>query len=181
MVQPELEKYRKMVLTDPNVYVIGPPGPPEGPMDITGIHKNGCKIAWKPSKDDGGCPIEGYIVEKFDVDNGIWSPVGTSPTCDITCNDLEPGKEYEFRVRAFNSEGESDNLKSLRPIIAKDPFTVPLPPSAPEVVDWSENHMDLEWKEPIDDGGSPITATPPQLQESLEIKNIKGKKFAGER
>ena len=34
------------------VYVIGPPGPPEGPMDITGIHKNGCKIAWKPPKDD---------------------------------------------------------------------------------------------------------------------------------
>ena len=60
-------------------------------------------------------------------------------------------------MRAYNSEGESDNLKSLRPIIAKDPFTVPLPPSAPDVVDWSENHMDLEWKEPIDDGGSPIT------------------------
>ena len=139
------------------VYVIGPPGPPEGPMDITGIHKNGCKIAWRPPKDDGGCPIEHYIVEKYDVDNGIWSPVGTSPTCDITCNDLEPGKEYEFRVRAVNSEGESENLKSLKPIVAKDPFTVPLPPSVPEVVDWSESHMDLEWKEPIDDGGSPIT------------------------
>eukprot|EP00091_Calanus_sinicus_P024511 TRINITY_DN8833_c0_g1_i1.p1 TRINITY_DN8833_c0_g1~~TRINITY_DN8833_c0_g1_i1.p1 ORF type:complete len:291 (-),score=102.40 TRINITY_DN8833_c0_g1_i1:758-1630(-) len=109
------------------------------------------------TKDDGGCPIEHYIVEKYDTDTGIWSLVGTSPTCDIQCKDLEPGKEYEFRVRAVNSEGESDNLKSLRPIIAKDPFTVPLPPSAPDVVDWSEAHMDLEWKEPIDDGGSPIT------------------------
>ena len=28
---------------------------------------------------------------------------------------------------------------------------------APEVVDWSEDHMKLEWSEPIDDGGSPIT------------------------
>ena len=53
---------------------------------------NGCKFAWKPPKDDGGCPIEDYIVEKFDVDNGIWSLVRTSPTCDITCNNLEPGK-----------------------------------------------------------------------------------------
>ena len=32
-----------------------------------------------------------------------------------------------------------------------------MPPSAPDITDWSENHMDLEWKEPIDDGGAPIT------------------------
>ena len=25
------------------------------------------------------------------------------------------------------------------------------------MVDWSEDHMKLEWSEPIDDGGSPIT------------------------
>jgi len=139
------------------VYVVGPPDICEGPMEITGIHKNGCKIAWRVPKDDGGCPIEYYIVEKFDVDTGIWSAVGTTPTLNIECKDLEQGKEYEFRVRAVNSEGEGPNLKTLRSIIAKDPFTVPLPPSAPDVVDWSESHMDLEWKEPIDDGGSPIT------------------------
>jgi hypothetical protein len=124
---------------------------------VSGIHKNGCKLAWKPPKDDGGLPIDGYIVEKLDTDTGIWSPVGTTPNTSIDVGDLEPGKEYEFRVRAYNPEGESDNLLTLKPIIAKDPFTVPLPPSAPEVVDWSERHMDLEWKEPIDDGGSPIT------------------------
>ena len=70
---------------------VGPPGPPEGPMDITGIHKNGCKIAWKPPKDDGGSPIEHYVVEKYDTDTGIWSPVGTTPTCNIECKNLEPG------------------------------------------------------------------------------------------
>ena len=139
------------------VNVIGRPGAPEGPIEVSGVHKNGCKLAWKPPKDDGGLPIDGYIVEKLDTDTGIWSPVGTTPTTSIDVGDLEPGKEYEFRVRAYNPEGESDNLLTLKPIIAKDPFTVPLPPSAPEVVDWSERHMDLEWKEPIDDGGSPIT------------------------
>ena len=139
------------------VNVIGPPDICQGPIEISGIYKNGCKIAWRVPKDDGGCPIEHYIVEKFDVDTGIWSSVGTTPTLDIECKDLEQGKEYEFRVRAVNSEGDGPNLKTLRSIIAKDPFTVPLPPSAPDVVDWSESHMDLEWKEPIDDGGSPIT------------------------
>ena len=46
----------------------------------------------------------------------------------------------------------------MKPITAKDPFTVPLPPSAPEITDWSEKHMELEWKEPLDDGGSSIFA-----------------------
>ena len=73
------------------VNVVGPPGPPEGSMDITGIHKNGCKIAWKPPKDDGGSPIEHYVVEKYDTDTEIWSPVGTTPTCNIECKNLEPG------------------------------------------------------------------------------------------
>ena len=42
-------------------------------------------------------------------------------------------------------------------MVAKDKFTVPLPPGPPEVTDWSERHMRLEWKEPIDDGGAQVT------------------------
>ena len=34
---------------------------------------------------------------------------------------------------------------------------IPLPPMAPEVTDWSEHHMKLSWKEPIDDGGAAVT------------------------
>ena len=34
---------------------------------------------------------------------------------------------------------------------------VPSAPGAPEPVDWSQNHVDLIWKEPVSDGGSPIT------------------------
>jgi predicted phage tail protein len=96
-------------------------------------------------------------VEKLDTNRGIWSPIGVTTNTSMDVEDLEQGKEYEFRVRAYNTEGESDNLITLKPILAKDPFTVPLPPSAPEAVDWSERHMDLEWKEPVDDNGSPIT------------------------
>ena len=49
------------------VYVLGPPDICEGPIEISGVHKNGCKVAWRPPKDDGGCIIEHYIVEKLDV------------------------------------------------------------------------------------------------------------------
>lgn len=33
---------------------------------------------------------------------------------------------------------------------------VPAAPGAPEPVDWNENQVDLAWKEPVSDGGSPI-------------------------
>jgi len=33
----------------------------------------------------------------------------------------------------------------------------PEPPGAPDINDWSQNHVDLTWQKPISDGGTPIT------------------------
>jgi hypothetical protein len=52
------------------------PEKPEGPLEVSDIHKDGCKLAWKRPKDDGGEPIEAYLVEKFDPETGAWLPVG---------------------------------------------------------------------------------------------------------
>lgn len=46
------------------------PSRPEGPLEISDVHKEGCKLKWKPPKDDGGLPIDGYVVEKMDVTTG---------------------------------------------------------------------------------------------------------------
>ena len=35
---------------------------------------------------------------------------------------LEPGKKYKFRVKAVNSEGESEPLVNENEILAKDPY-----------------------------------------------------------
>ena len=55
---------------------------------------------------------------------GRWVPCGrTDPeTTELEVTGLEPGKKYEFRVKAKNEEGESDPLDGENPIIAKDPF-----------------------------------------------------------
>ena len=63
-------------------YLLAKPGKPEGPLEVSDIHKEGCKLSWKPPKDDGGEPVEGYIVEKFDKDSGLWIPVGR--TTDVS-------------------------------------------------------------------------------------------------
>ena len=90
---------------------------------MSDIHKDGCKLKWKPPLDDGGEPIEGYVVEKFDPDVGIWIPIGNSVRPEMDVGDLTPGHEYQFRVKAVNKEGESEPLETLAPIVAKDPFS----------------------------------------------------------
>ncbi|XP_015183294.1 PREDICTED: twitchin isoform X5 [Polistes dominula] len=142
---------------DVEVIVVCKPSKPEGPLEVSDIHKEGCTLKWKKPKDDGGEPIEGYVVEKFDPETGVWLPVGKTSGPEMKVEGLTPGHEYKFRVKAFNKEGESEPLETFSSIIAKDPFTVPSPPGAPEPVDWSANQVDLTWKEPVSDGGSPIT------------------------
>lgn len=141
------------------INVISKPGKPEGPLEVSDIHKDGCTLKWKKPKDDGGEPIEGYLVEKLDPETGVWIPVGrtSSPAPEMKVDGLMPGHEYKFRVKAINKEGESEPLETLGTIVAKDPFTTPETPGAPEPEDWSANHVDLKWHEPTSDGGSPIT------------------------
>lgn len=47
-------------------------------MEVSDVHKEGCKLKWEKPKDDGGLPIDGYVVEKMDVTTGtdythIWT------------------------------------------------------------------------------------------------------------
>jgi len=37
---------------------------------VSDVHAEGCKLAWKKPEDDGGQPIENYVVEKMDEATG---------------------------------------------------------------------------------------------------------------
>lgn len=50
--------------------VLDKPGKPEGPLKISDIHKEGCSLKWNPPEDDGGAPIDYYMVEKMETDTG---------------------------------------------------------------------------------------------------------------
>ncbi|KAL1383363.1 hypothetical protein pipiens_013162 [Culex pipiens pipiens] len=140
------------------VTVRSKPSIPEGPLEVKDMTKDSCKLEWQKPKDDGGVPIDHYVIEKFDPDNGIWMTAGKTdgPFTEFPVEGLVPGHRYKFRVKAVNPEGESEPLETAGTVLAKDSFSVPDTPSAPTVVDWSENHAVLKWPEP-DDGGSPIT------------------------
>lgn len=99
------------------------PSKPEGPLAVKEITKDHCHLSWNPPKDDGGLPIEHYVVEAMDMDTKKWVEVGKVQE-DTQCGvpDLVPGKKYKFRVKAVNSEGESEPLVTDTEILAKDPF-----------------------------------------------------------
>ncbi|KAK6747288.1 hypothetical protein RB195_000476 [Necator americanus] len=138
------------------VIVLGKPGAPEGPLEVSNVFEDKCDLEWKPPEDDGGVPIDHYDIEKMDTATGRWVPCGRAEGTKATVNNLQPGHQYKFRVRAVNKEGESDPLATDKEILAKNPYEAPGKIEKPQVTDWDKDHADLEWKPPADDGGAPI-------------------------
>lgn len=138
------------------VMVYDRPGEPKGPLKVEDVNKNGCTLRWEEPDDDGGAEVSHYIIEKQDANTGRWTFCGESPSTSLTINDLSPGHEYKFRVKAVNKYGESEPLETSQPIIAKDPFDTADKPGTPEITDWDKDHVDLKWTPPLNDGGAPI-------------------------
>ncbi|CAF0846330.1 unnamed protein product [Brachionus calyciflorus] len=138
--------------------VIDKPATPEGPLKIGDVTKETAILSWQPPKDDGGAPIEKYIIEKMDVARGEWSPAETvsGVVNQVKLTKLTPKKEYKFRVRAVNKEGESPNLETSTGTVAKNPFDEPSAPGSIDILDWDADRIELEWKAPENDGGAPI-------------------------
>lgn len=100
----------------------GKPSKPKGPLEVSDVTAEGCKLKWDKPEDDGGEPVQQYVVEKMDTDTGRWVPVMTTKEPEAEVKGLIPGKEYKFRVRAVNPEGESEPLETEQGIIAKNPY-----------------------------------------------------------
>lgn len=128
------------------IIFLGVPNKPKGPLQVSDVNAEGCKLKWEPPEDDGGTPVDYYQVERMDVESGHWIPVATTKTPQTDVNvfsylglqlsyklliidfyfqvtGLHEGKEYLFRVKAVNSEGESEPLETEVGVVAKNPFS----------------------------------------------------------
>ena len=132
-----------------------PPGPPVE-LKANDITKSTAQLTWQPPENDGGSPITGYTVEKNTGKR--WAKVNKKSISrlDLLMEDLIEKETYEIRVFAENEAGAGVPCEPIR-FVAKDPYTVPGKPNAPEVADFTQDGAQVTWSPPEEDGGSPIT------------------------
>uniref|UniRef100_A0A8C9L4S7 Titin n=1 Tax=Serinus canaria TaxID=9135 RepID=A0A8C9L4S7_SERCA len=138
------------------VKVLDRPGPPEGPLNVTGVTAEKCYLSWSPPSHDGGSSISHYIIEKRETSRLSWTQVATDvQALNHKVTKLLPGNEYIFRVMAVNKYGVGEPLES-EPVVARNPYKPPGPPSTPEVSAITKDSMVVTWGRPEDNGGAEI-------------------------
>ena len=86
---------------------------PSGPLTVSDITSTSCNLKWKPSEDDGGKPITGYVVEKMDKDTGRWT------VCARTDPDVTECPIRGLQVGMSRMDQESQVIKSLTYLILR--------------------------------------------------------------
>uniref|UniRef100_A0A8C5DMY4 Titin n=1 Tax=Gouania willdenowi TaxID=441366 RepID=A0A8C5DMY4_GOUWI len=153
--------------------VLDRPGPPNGPLEVSGLSAEKCTLSWEPPLESGGAEVLYYIVEKCETSRVSWTLVYDdmmATTCKIT--KLLKGNEYLFRVKAVNKYGQGETLES-EPTKAIDPFTIPSPPMDVEVSSATSETMTVCWKRPASDGGSRISGYIVEKREKQGVRWVR--------
>uniref|UniRef100_A0A915JLD4 Uncharacterized protein n=1 Tax=Romanomermis culicivorax TaxID=13658 RepID=A0A915JLD4_ROMCU len=105
------------------VVVVGRPSAPGAPLTVKEVMGEGCTLEWEAPDDDGGEPIQEYIIEAQE-ERGKFVEVGRigGDRTTYKVRGLKNKTDYKFRVRAKNKEGESDNLVTDTPTTIRDPW-----------------------------------------------------------
>ncbi|XP_048354061.1 immunoglobulin-like and fibronectin type III domain-containing protein 1 isoform X21 [Sphaerodactylus townsendi] len=137
--------------------VLDKPQPPVGPIEVVDTSTSGITIQWKPPKDDGGKPVQRYIIERQQVGRKTWLTLGeTNGNSTIfTTSKVEHDKSYYFKVKAVNAEGTSEALESEEVMAATKVF--PGPPAPPKIVSANKDAITLSWGPPHKAGNSRIS------------------------
>ncbi len=133
---------------------VTPLAAPSVPESLTATAGDGeVVLEWTEPADDDGSPVTGYeyrhAAGSFVPEDTPWQSAGLS--LEWTISGLTNGRGYAFEVRALNSAG---------PGAAASTAATPLAaPSVPESLTATagDGEVVLEWTEPADDGGSPVT------------------------
>uniref|UniRef100_A0A3B3HPS0 Titin n=1 Tax=Oryzias latipes TaxID=8090 RepID=A0A3B3HPS0_ORYLA len=117
-------------------------------------------VTWERPSNDGGSPIQGYVVEKRDKDGVRWTRCNKRNVSELRfrVTGLLENHSYEFRVAAENAAGVGTPSKPTIYYKALDPIFKPGPPNNPKVLDTSRSTVTLTWGKPIYDGGCEIQA-----------------------
>ncbi|KAG9335776.1 hypothetical protein JZ751_003688, partial [Albula glossodonta] len=135
--------------------VLDKPTPPQGPVEVVESSASCIEMKWRPPKDDGGSPVQGYTLERQQVGRNTWKKLGEIPAAPgYRDTDVDHGRKYCYRIRAVTKEGVSDPMET--PDVTAGTKEYPGPPASPKVVSAFSDHIDLTWSAPTNTGGTRI-------------------------
>uniref|UniRef100_A0A673ZDY6 Immunoglobulin-like and fibronectin type III domain-containing protein 1 n=1 Tax=Salmo trutta TaxID=8032 RepID=A0A673ZDY6_SALTR len=134
------------------IVVIDKPTPPMGPLEIIEASQNAIEVKWRSPKDDGGCKILNYILERQQIGRNTWKKLGPiGPEAHYKDSDVEHGRRYCYKIRADTEMGTSELMETEDVQAAYAG-----PPSAPKVVSAFKDCITLTWNPPSNTGGTNI-------------------------
>ncbi|XP_037534630.1 immunoglobulin-like and fibronectin type III domain-containing protein 1 [Nematolebias whitei] len=135
--------------------VLDKPTPPMGPLEIVEAGSSAIEFKWRPPKDNGGCKIQNYILERQQIGRNTWKKVGPiGPEAKYRDSDVDHGRRYCYRIRVETEIGISELMETED--IQAGTKAYPGPPSAPKVVTAFKDCISLTWSPPADTGGTSI-------------------------
>ncbi|XP_063072212.1 immunoglobulin-like and fibronectin type III domain-containing protein 1 [Engraulis encrasicolus] len=135
--------------------VIDKPTPPAGPVEIVEASANCVEIKWRGPKDDGGCTVDNYNLERQQLGRNTWKKIGLIPGVPhYKDTDVDHGRKYCYRIRAITAEGASEIM--MTDDIQAGTKAYPGPPSQPKVVSAFKDCINLSWSPPTNTGGTNI-------------------------
>jgi len=135
--------------------VIDKPGAPQD-LEVTECTETSVTLSWAPPFDDGGSEIIKYVVEKRESSKRTYSPVGTPKETTISAQNLTAGQALVFHVAAENECGVGEFVELEKPVSPRSGVSAPGAPESVEATEVTKDSARIQWKEPSDDGGSPI-------------------------
>ncbi len=109
-------------------YVVSlPPDPPSTPRNlrVVDLDRDRVTLAWEEPETDGGAKVTQYLIDMRSELDVEYITVGkvTGDVMSYTATNLIEGTDYNFRVRARNPAGLSQQGAELaKPVTAKAPF-----------------------------------------------------------
>ncbi|KAJ8416941.1 hypothetical protein AAFF_G00328190 [Aldrovandia affinis] len=143
------------------------PGPPYA-VTVEDVTKTHVDLKWEAPKNDGGRPIERYVIEKKEKMGTRWVKSGktSGPDCKYRITDVIEGTEAQFQIRAENEAGVGHPSEPTEILKIEDPTGPPSPPLELHVTEVNRDHISITWKPPDKNGGSPIIGYHIELCES---------------
>uniref|UniRef100_A0A3Q1HUN7 Myomesin 3 n=1 Tax=Anabas testudineus TaxID=64144 RepID=A0A3Q1HUN7_ANATE len=171
-------------VTDASAAVLGGPASPLS-VQVSDVNKDYVFLTWQPPSADGASPVQGYYVERRDLDKGEWvcCNVHIQKMCHYPVFGLKEGTLYQFRVCAVNKAGAGRPSKATNPVLTVDPLEhtrtmvvkvdkertititkdelegqvkAPFPPTNIHACEVSDTYVVLSWTEPEPRGREPL-------------------------